>query len=71
MHAWEQRLAYREKWVQGYTEVNSLGMLTNKKTREGKVLGLAYDCSLILLDGLGSIFHLRSGEIRLRPLDES
>jgi len=71
MHAWEQRLAYREKWVQGYTEVNSFVMLTNKKTREVKVLGLASDGSLILLDGLGSIFHLRSGEIRLRPLDES
>ena len=71
MHAWENRLAYRDKWVQGYTEVNSLGALTNKKTKEGKVMGLASDGSLILIDGLGSIFHLQSGEIRLRPLEES
>ncbi len=69
MHAWENRLAYRDKWVQAYTEVNASGALTNTHTREGKVLGLASDGSLILIDGLGSIFHLQSGEIRLRPFD--
>ncbi|MBN1537642.1 MAG: biotin--[acetyl-CoA-carboxylase] ligase [Anaerolineales bacterium] len=71
MHAWENRLAYRDKWVQAYTEVNAAGVLTDKKTKEGKVMGLAIDGSLILIDGLGSIFHLKSGEIRLRPVEEN
>jgi BirA family biotin operon repressor/biotin-[acetyl-CoA-carboxylase] ligase len=69
IQAWENRLAYRDKWVQVFTKVNPAGVLTNTQTREGKVLGLANDGSLILMDGLGSIFHLQSGEIRLRPLD--
>lgn len=70
MDAWENRLAYRDQWVKVYTEVNSEGVLTNTQTKEGKVLGLANDGSLILIDGLGSIFHLHSGEIRLRLLDK-
>lgn len=69
MQAWENRLAYRDTWVQAYTEVNAAGALTEKQTREGKVMGLASDGALILIDGLGSIFHLQSGEIRLRPFD--
>lgn len=70
MDAWENRLAYRDQWVKVYTEMNSAGVLTNTQTKEGKVLGLANDGSLILIDGLGSIFHLHSGEIRLRLLDK-
>jgi BirA family biotin operon repressor/biotin-[acetyl-CoA-carboxylase] ligase len=71
MLAWENRLAYRDKWVQAFTEVSTSGALTDKQTREGKVMGLASDGALILIDGLGSIFHLQSGEIRLRPFDVS
>lgn len=71
IEAWENRLAYRDKWVQAYTEVNDAGTLTSTQIKEGKVMGLSSDGSLILIDGLGSIFHLQSGEIHLRPLDKN
>jgi BirA family transcriptional regulator, biotin operon repressor / biotin---[acetyl-CoA-carboxylase] ligase len=73
INAWEARLAFKGEWViiyqndQFISEIRDTSMPT---IREGQILGLAENGSLVLRSPEGEIFKLSSGEVRIRPMIE-
>jgi biotin-[acetyl-CoA-carboxylase] ligase BirA-like protein len=62
IRTWEQRLAYRGRWV----EIVTLG---RDNVVRGQVLGLEQDGSLQLKDADGKIFKVSSGGVSLREVE--
>jgi BirA family biotin operon repressor/biotin-[acetyl-CoA-carboxylase] ligase len=74
LHAWENSLAFRGRWVQLCREESfgKDGLPTNleqlpKLVDEAKILGLSLDGSLKLLTKSGEVIIARVGEIHLLP----
>lgn len=59
--AWEQRLAFRDEWV----EVQETGEGSPVVT--GQVVGIGEDGSLLLRDASGAVRPVGVGDVRLRP----
>jgi BirA family transcriptional regulator, biotin operon repressor / biotin---[acetyl-CoA-carboxylase] ligase len=68
IRAWESRLAFRNQWVLVSETGNQAGTISNSDV-EGQILGLEADGQLRLRNRSGQILTLRSGELRLRPLE--
>lgn len=66
-NAWEANLAYLGEWVSLF----SSQVTETPRMMEGQVLGLEMDGHLRLRDRAGEAFTAYSGEIRLRPIDET
>jgi BirA family transcriptional regulator, biotin operon repressor / biotin---[acetyl-CoA-carboxylase] ligase len=67
MAAWDHRLAFRDEWVQISPALARDGAFAGQSIRSGRVLGLAPDGNLRLLDDRGEIFTVHMGEVHLRP----
>lgn len=65
IQAWEDRLAFRGEWVQMSEAVSE----TTRPIEMGQVDGLNSDGSLRLMTSDGKVHTIRSGDIRLRPVD--
>jgi biotin-(acetyl-CoA carboxylase) ligase len=68
IQAWESQLAFRGQWVRVSESGMRIGTTSNSDV-EGQILGLEADGQLRLRDRSGQILTLRSGELRLRPLE--
>jgi BirA family biotin operon repressor/biotin-[acetyl-CoA-carboxylase] ligase len=64
---WEARLAFKDQWIQIWTDADEQPGEESRRFIDGKVLGLTPLGSLILCDRAGQEFVLPVGEIRFRP----
>ncbi len=74
LKAWESNLAYRHEWIQvipgGDTgELSLTDGIAPSLSREGQVVGLSNDGSLLIKSRTGEILTLQFGEVRLRPVE--
>lgn len=67
--AWEERLAYREAWVEIWQDLASAESPHAFARYSGRLEGLNADGSLRLREHQGSIRNVSMGELRLRPAE--